>query len=529
MSTPAYVKSARPFAPAELSLGDLLRQAAAEVPDRIALKYLGPGDAVQDISYAALLARATDAAQDLAARFAPGDRLAIWMGNRPDWTVAQFAAAMAGLVVVAINPGCGSVELRYFLHQSGARGILHDRSFRGRAQADLLDPLRADLPGLAHALCIDDLPGFGLGGRTGPLPAVDPMAPAMIQYTSGTTGKPKGALLSHRGLVNATKASEETFALPAGSGWVNTVPMYTTSGSVFVTLMALWNRGTQILLPGFDPELVVQAVERHGGSFVPLVPTMALAVLDDPGRAGRDLSALQVVVIGGSTIAPALIGRIDAELGAEVMVIFGQTEACSTLCLTSRGDTMDHRTQTIGYPLGGIEIRIADPATGATLAMGEVGEICARGPSVMLGYYNLPDQTAEALDADGWLHTGDLGQLDPDGYPRITGRLKDMIIRGGSNIYPREVEGVLAEMPGIADSAVFGLPDAHYGERVAAAIRLRPGASVTEAEVQDWLSSRIARYKVPSHVWVVDAFPLTASGKIQKFELRARFLDAPPG
>ena len=523
---PAYVKSSRPFSPADLSLGDLLVQCAAQAPDRIALKFLDPGGPVQEITYADLLARAMDAAQDLKDRFAPGERLVIWMGNRHEWTIAQFAAAMAGLVVVAINPGCGSTELRYFLDQSGARGILHERSFRGRAQVDLLDPLRPDLPDLHHVLCIDDWPEFGRGGRSGPLPAVDPMAPAMIQYTSGTTGKPKGALLSHGGLVNATRSSEQTFALPQGAGWVNTVPMYTTSGSVFVTLMSLWNLGTQIMLPGFDPELVFQAVARHGGNFVPLVPTMALALLDHPGRAAQDLSALEVVVIGGSTIAPALINRIDAELGAEVMVIFGQTEACSTLCLTSRGDTMDHLTQTVGYPLGGIEIRIADPQTGATLAMGEIGEICARGPSVMLGYYNMPDKTAEALDGDGWLHTGDLGLLDPDGYPRITGRLKDMIIRGGSNIYPREVEGVLAEMPGVADSAVFGIPDAHYGEVVVAAIRPKADANLTEAAVQDWLGTRIARYKVPAHVWFVDGFPLTASGKIQKFELRDRFLAA---
>lgn len=527
MSEPlAYVKSNRPFDPAETTLGGLLAGAAAAVPDRVALRFLAPGGVVE-LTYAEWLARAQDVAQDLATRFAPGDRLVIWMGNCPDWSIAQFGAAMAGLIVVAINPGCAPAELQYFLSQSGARGIILNRDFRGRDQLALIEALRSDLPALEHV--IEPGTGFGRAGRHGTLPDPDPQDAAMIQYTSGTTGKPKGALLSHRGLVNATRASEQVFALPAGSGWVNTVPMYTTSGSVFVTMMALWNRGTQIMLPGFDPELVFQAVETHGGSFVPLVPTMALAVLDHPARAGRDLSALEVVVIGGSTIAPTLIARIDAELGAEVMVIFGQTEACSTLCLTPRGDTMEHLTTTIGYPLAGNEIRIIDPATGRPLAMGEVGEICARGPSVMLGYYNMPEKTAEALDSDGWLRTGDLGSLTPDGYPRLTGRLKEMIIRGGSNIYPREVEAALAELPGIADSAVFGIPDAHYGEQVIAAIRLRAGITLTEAMMRGWLAERIAKYKIPSQFWVVDGFPLTASGKIQKFELRAQYLAAQPG
>ncbi|MGR3425126.1 MAG: class I adenylate-forming enzyme family protein [Sagittula sp.] len=522
MSGLAYVKSARPFTPAEITVGALLRDAAVEAPGATALATLRDPDGTrQSLTYADLLARAEAVAQDLMTRFAPGDRLVIWAGNRLDWTVTQFGAAMAGLIVVAINPGCAKGELRYFLDQSQARGIVMERGNRGRDQMALLDELRTELPTLEHVIDLDD---WTLAPGNAPLPLVKPSDPALIQYTSGTTGKPKGALLTHRGLVNATKSSAQTFGLAAGSTWLNTVPMYTTSGAVFVTMMAMWNRGRQLMLPGFDPELVCRAVDEDGANFMPLVPTMALAVLNHPGRAGRDFSALDTVVIGGSAIAPSLVTRVDAELGAEVFVIFGQTEACSTLCLTSRGDSIERKTTTVGYPIAGTEIRIVDPVTGQTVKTGEIGEICARGPSIMSGYFRMPDQTAEALDPEGWLRTGDLGRMDEDGYPWITGRLKEMIIRGGSNIYPREIEDILIEMPGVTEAAVFGIPDEHYGETAVAAVRLAPGAEVDEAAILAHLGEHVARYKVPGAVWVVDAFPLTASGKVQKFELRNRYL-----
>lgn len=522
----AYVRSNRLFEPSDLSIGGLLRQVASEAPDLHALKHLRAEDGQQRVmTYRELLSQAEDAARQLLKRHAPGDRIAILSGNRFEWTIAQFAAAIAGLTVVAINPGCAVDELRYFLEQSGASGIIFSETNRGRNLFDIVARLRQELPLLKHAISFEAWSDFGRHGGSEPLPKVDPLTPALIQYTSGTTGKPKGAQLSHRSLVNATKGSEEVFALEKGSVWLNTVPMYTTSGSVFVTMMAMWNRGTQLMLPAFDPELVCRGIEEEEAAFAPFVPTMALAVLNHPGLHARDLSSLRVVVVGGSTIAPDLVTRIDRELGADTMVIFGQTEAASTLCLTDRKDTMEHKTGTIGYPLGGIEIRIADPKTGQTLKTGEVGEICARGPSIMLGYYRMPEATAETLDKDGWLHTGDLGYLNEDGYPQISGRLKDVIIRGGSNIYPREIEDVLAGMEGVADSAVFGISDPHYGEIAVVAIRRQAGSSITVETVKTFASGKLARYKVPSHVWFVDAFPMTASGKIQKFALRKTFED----
>lgn len=514
----AYVRSNRPFEQADITLGALLNDAVRDAPDHVALTTM-PGPGSSSLTYSELQARATAVAHGLLTRFEPGDRIVIWSGSRLEWTITQFAAALAGLVLVAVNPGAARGELRYVLEQSGARGIVLERTFKDRDQLALLSEISDDLTDLHHVLEIDD-PALASAAQTSPLPEVLPSDAALIQYTSGTTGRPKGALLTHRGLVNSTKSSEQVFGMDRGSVWLNTVPMYTTSGSVFVTMMSIWNRGTQLMMSGFDPDAVCRAVSDHKAAFVPVVPTMALAVLEAAKRSNYDFSPLKVIVIGGSAIAPDLIDRLDTEIGGEVFVVFGQTESCSTLCLTEAGDTMAHKTQTVGYPIAGTEIRIADPKTGTTLKTGEIGEICARGPSVMSGYFRMPEQTDEAIDADGWLHTGDLGSLDPDGYPRITGRLKEMIIRGGSNIYPREIEEVLNQVDGVAEVAVFGVPDDHYGEVAVAAVRCHEGRSFKAEELLEAVTDSLARYKVPSDVWFLDAFPMTPSGKIQKFELR---------
>ena len=300
-------------------------------------------------------------------------------------------------------------------------------------------------------------------------------------------------------------------------------PKRSVLAGVFATLTSMWNRGTQVLLSRFDAELVFRGIEEERANWIPLVPTMAVAVLDHPSRPTRDLSSLQVVVAGGSPVAPELVKRIEHELGVDFVMVFGQTESSAAVCLTTRKDTLEHRTSTIGYPLGGVELRICDQETGRTLQYGETREICICGALTLLSYYNMPEASVKAIDADGWLHSGDLGTLAEDGYPKITGRLKDMIIRGGSNIYPREIEDVLSEHPGIAESAVFGIPDATYGEVVVAAIRSKPGALLDQAGLTSFLGERVARYKLPSHVWFIDQFPLTPSGKVQKFVLREQF------
>jgi fatty-acyl-CoA synthase len=522
----AYVKSVRPNLAENIAIGDLLRRAAADSPNARALALpRDPATGVQRVwTFLELLEKSEAAARALLELFTPGDRVAIWASNRPEWVFAQFGAALAGLVVVAANPACKPHELSYILRQSRASGIIFNRSFRGVDCEDAVGRIAGECPDLKVRIVLDDWSPIQAKGRVD-LPRVDPMQPAMIQYTSGTTGKPKGALLSHHGLVNTTKSVEHNHELARGSVWLGTAPMYTTSGSVFTVLTALWNRGVHVMLPQFEAGLVLRAIAEDRVDWAPLVPTMALAVLDHPAFAASDLSSLKIVVMGGSPIAPDLVRRIEREMGVDMVIVFGQTESSSALCMTSRVDTMEHRTTTIGYPLGGIELQIVEPETNNVLDFGAIGEICVRGHSVMLGYFNMPEESAKALDAEGWLHTGDLGYMNPDGYPQITGRLKDMIIRGGTNIYPREIEDILAAMPGVINAAVFGVPDAKYGEIIVAAVRAREdGPAVTAESVKAFVAERLARYKTPSHVWFVDEFPMTAVGKIQKFELRDRFV-----
>jgi fatty-acyl-CoA synthase len=534
----AYVRSSRPFSPEPLSIGDLLRKMAAEAPRRKALLLLKDRDTGEQRSwdYAELLNVAEATARRLLEKFEPGEHVTLWSPNRPEWLFVQFGAALAGVVLVAVSPACTARELSYVLQQSNSAGIVYSRQMGAKEYGALLESVRPQCPALRETLALEDWLDLGAARDLGvaptqavPLPTVQPEQAAMIQYTSGTTGKPKAAMLSHYSLVNTAKTVDSAFEMERGSIWMNTVPLYSTSGCVFTTLAALWNRGTQLLLPRFDPELVFRGVEEEHANWIPLVPTMAVAVLDHPSRPSRNFSSVKVVVTGGSPVSPDLVKRVERDLGVDFVMVFGQTETSGAVCLSKRKDSLEHRTSTIGYPLGGVELRITDPDTNKTRSIGEIGEICIRGSPAMLGYYNMPEATAAAIDADGWLHTGDLGTLRPDGYPQITGRLKDMIIRGASNIYPRELEDILNEHPSIAESAVFGIPEPKYGEFVVAAIRLRKGATLDQDAVTAYLSERIARYKLPAHVWFVDAFPLTPSGKIQKFILRDEFLARAPG
>lgn len=523
----AYVVSSRAFTPADLSVGELLRTAAGDAPDRPALKLLrDPVTGVQrSWTYAELVRIAESVAGHLQQRYSPGEHVAIWAGNRPEWLFVHFGALMAGLVVVAVSPACRSHELRYMLQQSQAVAVFHDRNMRDVDGSALLASLSHELPKLRERVAFEDWTDIErLPPPSHPLPTVDPSAAALIQYTSGTTGRAKGAMLSHHAIVNATKAAEACFELEPGSRWLNNKPMYTSAGCVFTTLNTIWNRGTQVLVPNADPLVLMRSVKEEAVNWMPLPPTVAVALLDRPEAANCDFSSVKVVVSGGTAVAPELVRRIERDLGVDVMITMGQTEASGAVCLSARRDTLEHRTSTIGYPLGGVEIKISDPETHKILQLGEIGEICIRGPLVMLGYYNMPEATSSALDAEGWLHSGDLGLLDPDGYPRITGRLKEMIIRGGNNIYPREIEDVLCEHPAVAECAVFGVPDRKYGELVAAAIRKREGVSLSEEEVRAHIAERLARYKLPSHILFVNSFPLTLSGKIQKFALRDEFI-----
>ena len=515
----ARILSPRPPSFVSITVADLLREAASEQPDRCALVFWEGGPRVR-WSYRDLLEKSEAVARRLAASFVPGERLAVWAYNCAEWLPLQYGAAMAGLTLVAVSPASTARELSYILSQSQSSGLVYGIWTKTGDRAAMAQAARQDIASLQHVFALETLVEEVAGeSSSAALPAVDPASIAMIQYTSGTTGMPKGAMLTHAGLTNTTRASEAALALEPGSVRLNGVPMYNTAGSVLCSMNTLWNRGTHVMLRQFDATQVLDAIEAEKVNWVPLVPTMAIAVMDHPRCASADLASLEIVQTGGAPIAPELVARIEADLAADCVVVFGMTETSSVLCMTDRHDTLEHRTQTIGYPLAGIEVEIRNVATGETASIGEIGEIMMRGHSVTPGYFNMPEATAKAIDRDGWLHSGDLGLIREDGYLEIRGRLKEMIIKGGSNIYPREIEDALAEHPGIELTAVFGLPDAKYGEIVAAAVIARPDAAPTLQEFRAFLDERLSSFKIPSAFYRVDEMPMSPMGKIQKHVL----------
>jgi fatty-acyl-CoA synthase len=354
-------------------------------------------------------------------------------------------------------------------------------------------------------------------------PEVAPGDPVQIQYTSGTTGFAKGALLHHRGAVNAARLSAERAGLQEGDTWVDPIPLFHVGGSVLAQLGALSRRGAHVVLPGFDPGLVLELVEAEQGNLLLAVPTMLVALLDHPDRPRRDLSSIRTVMSGSSTVPAELVRRTKSLLRCDFSILFGQTELHGVLTQTLPTDSDEDQAETIGLPLPHVEVKIADPDSGRPLEAGEQGEICARGYQSMLGYFEMPEATAVALDEEGWLHTGDLGSMDERGYLRITGRLKDLIIRGGENIHPAEVEQVLAAHPAVTAVAVLGVPDPTWGEQVAAVVQPHPEAAApTIAALHAHCRETLAAFKTPKLWFLVDEHPLTPSGKIQKFVLRER-------
>ncbi|MEJ7935013.1 AMP-binding protein [Sphingobium sp. AN558] len=509
----------------EMTLGDLLRDCAQAVPDRIALKESPDMEGRQrSWTYAQALAAAERSARGLLALFRPGEHVAIWAHNVPEWWLVEFGAALAGIVLVTINPASREKEVAYILENSDAVGLITVRYCRGSDHLAMLAQVRDRLPLLREVLILDDWSDFMAAAPVdGELPQISPSDPVMIQYTSGTTGKPKGARMRHRGIVNSSKFATACFDAGDGSVWMNCVPMFHTGGSVHSTCGALWNRGTLILPPQFEAGLMLRMIEQERVTITTTVPTMAIALLEHPGFDDMDFSSLKVLTCGGAPVAPELVERIERHFGCEFMMIFGQTEMSGMICSTVRGDSVEHVSRTVGTPLGPTEVRIVDTASGAILPVDTIGEICLRSACVLQDYYKNPTATAEAIEPDGWFHTGDLGTVRADGYLTITGRSKDMLIRGGENIYPREIEDQLLEHPAVSDTAVFGVPDERWGEQIAVAVRLKPGATADESELKAFLEARIARFKLPKYWWFVDEFPTTTSGKVQKFALKERY------
>lgn len=504
--------------------GELLRSAAKAAPDRLALIVPAFGSTpLRTWTYRQLLEQAEQAASALLNRFEPGAHVATWAASRPELVILQFAASLAGLVLVTLNPANQAFELEYLLRQSRARGLFLDRAYRGRDNPAILAALTPKLPELKEVSYLEDWSRFVDGVPRKTLPAVAAEAPAMILFTSGTTGKPKGVVLTQGSVVNTARLGADRIGLRQGSVWLNVLPLFHVGGSVAMTLGCLSNIGTQVLIPEFNPEWVLKAAQQHRPTILMAVPTMLHALFAHPEFATTDFSPMEVVITGATAIAPELVREMKRRFGADVMVMFGQTETAGCACLTRRGDSEDQITLSVGAIMPASEAKIVAPEGGAVQPIGEVGEICVKTRCAMIGYFEMPEQTAQTIDRDGFVHTGDLGYMRPDGYLQITGRLKDMIIRGGENIYPREVEDRLVEHPAVAQAAVFGVTDPTWGEQVAAAVILKPGQKADEAMLTAYLEERIARHKVPKHWKFVQSFPINASGKVQKFILRESF------
>jgi fatty-acyl-CoA synthase len=526
MLTESYARGPKEPPLRDITLGNLLASAAKTAPNRVALIAGVPErDRRRQWTYAELYSESQRAARALHARFKPGERVAIWAHNIPEWIMAQFGAAMAGVILVTVNPGLRAAEVEYILNQSRSAGILVAREFRDNRMLDVVVGLRAKCRELREVICFDDWDAFLASGDTAnhTLPDVKPSDAAMIQYTSGTTGFPKGALLHHRGLVNNGTHMDDRLGL--GDGWVKMtmIPLFHTGGCVCCVVGAVSKRMTQVLVEAFEPDLVIELLATYKVNAMLGVPTMLIGIMEDPSFESADFSALKVVYGGGSTVPAPVVTALEQKLGVTFVIAFGQTE-CSPVCLmTWPNDSVRDKSETLGTPMPHTEVKIVHPETGATLPVGQVGEICTRGYHIMKGYFENAAATKAAIDGDGWMHTGDLGAMDSRGYCTIEGRIKDMINRGGENIYPKEIEELLFRHPSVGDVAVVGLPDPKWGEVVSAFIRPTPGHAVNRDELFEYVREHLAPHKTPRRWFAVEAMPLTGSGKIQKFTLREQW------
>ncbi|CDO89000.1 hypothetical protein AWC29_21720 [Mycobacterium triplex] len=507
----------------DVTVGDVLRRTAQEVPDAMALvEGLPPGQDRREWTYNQLLTESERAARAMLEHVDPGEAVALWANNVPEWILVQMGAALAGVTLVTVNPALQRDEVDYVLRNSGAAAVFYVDDYRDTSLAGCLEELAPRLPALRTSIRLAEWEQFCAKGiDSTPLPAVGPDDVAQIQYTSGTTGLPKGARLRHRGIVNNSRLACVDRLLVHDAALVSAMPLFHTAGSVLLTLGAIQTRCTQVLMPYFDPEVQLALIESERSAVFGGVPTMLRALLDHPRFPRTDLSSVVVALSGGSQVEPQLVREVEDRVGACMVIMYGQTECSPGITMTHPDDPPEVRISTAGRTLPGVEMKIVDPTDNSrTVPVDDVGEICTRGYHVMIGYHDDPARTADTIDADQWLHTGDLGLLDSDGNLRIVGRLKDMVIRGGENIYPTEIEAALLDHEAVATVAVTGVPDTYWGEEVAAFVQLRPGAHATSELLREYAAQRLAKHKVPRHWYFLDEFPLNATGKIVKAELR---------
>jgi len=511
----------------DATIGDLLREAAAQTPGRIALI-----EGIPDVgtrrqwTFAEMLAESERCAQALLARYAKGDHIACWAHNIPEWVLLEYGCALAGMVIVTVNPAYRAEEAQYVLSQSKSAGLFVVPDFRGNPMLSVAEDIQPECPDLREIIRFDQWADFlATGDPNTELPIVDPGDPVMLQYTSGTTGFPKGAFLHHRGLHNNAHHFLDRMGVVDGAVYVNTMPLFHTGGSAMGVLGCLAQKNTMVVVEAFEPGLVLELIETYKGNGMVGVPTMLIAMIEHPAFSTTDLSSMSGISSGGSLVPEQLVRTFEAEIGAPFTIVYGQTECSPVASMTRPTDSIEDKAGTIGQLMPHVEARIVDPETNEAVPVGVVGEFVTRGYHVMHGYFEMPEQTAETIDADGWLHTGDLAAMDERGYVTIEGRLKDMIIRGGENIYPKELEELLFAHETVGEVAVVGLPDEKWGETIGAFVRPAPGHNIDKNELFAYMRDRLARHKTPRHWFEVKEFPLTGSGKIQKFRLRDQWVN----
>ncbi|MDI1480794.1 AMP-binding protein [Polyangium sp. y55x31] len=510
------------------TIGENLRRTATRYPDREALVVRSQG---VRMTYGELWEATTRVARGLIAfGVKRGDRVGLWSPNRFEWVVLQYAAARVGAILVNVNPAYKTAELEYALRKSGVSVLFAARRFRATSYVEMIAEVRPRLAELRLVLIVDEdwkmiveagghVSDDALAEREAELSFDDPIN---IQYTSGTTGFPKGATLSHHNVLNNGFFVGEALGYGPDDRVCIPVPFYHCFGMVMGNL-ACTSHGSTMVIPGeaFDPLAVLEAVEAEKCTSLYGVPTMFIAELDHPRFKEFDLRSLRTGIMAGSPCPVEVMRRVVSQMHMrEVTICYGMTETSPVSTQSAKDDPEDKRVGTVGRVHPHVEVKIVDPKTGTVLPRGVAGELCTRGYSVMLGYWADEEATRTSIDAGRWMHTGDLATIDADGYVNIVGRIKDMIIRGGENVYPREIEEYLHLHPRVAEAQVIGVPSAKYGEEIMAWVRPKPGDALTEAELVEFCKGKIATFKIPRYWKVVDEFPMTVTGKVQKYRMR---------
>lgn len=535
-----------------ITVGALLDRVAGEYPDHEALVYSHRG---LRYSYSEFNALCRKVAKGLMALgIAKNEHISIWATNVPEWVTLQFTVGKMGAVLVTVNTNYKTFELEYLLKQSDSTTLIMIEGTKTSNYVEMINELCPELkdcppgqlkserlpllknvifvgentpPGMLNFQQLlemsDQITDEELNARQA---SIDPDDCTNMQYTSGTTGFPKGVMLSHYNIINNAHSIANCMAFTHKDRLCIPVPFFHCFGCVLATMTCVVSGATMVPLEVFHPVKVLETIERERCTAVHGVPTMFIMELEQLNKENYDVSSLRTGIMAGSPCPTEVMKEVVNKMGMrEITITYGQTEASPAITMTRTDDPIELRVATVGKVIPNVEAKIVDPETGKDCPPGVQGEIVARGYNVMKGYYKMPESTAQAIDKDGWLHTGDLGTIDEQGYFKITGRLKDMIIRGGENVYPREIEEFLYTHPMVKDVQVIGVPSLKYGEEVLAFIQLRPGASLTKEEVHAYCQGKIAKYKIPSYVLFVDSYPTTASGKIQKFKLKQQAIE----